>query len=80
MINTINDEILQEDEKLFLQIRLFRKACNDWGIGPSECADIFDQYNVDEFILDCYEFFHVQGDEANLSDIRDYVTKKGASL
>ena len=53
-----------EKEILRIKVRLFRKACNRWNMGNVECAEIFDKYEVDEYIQQLYEIFHVQGDEA----------------
>ncbi len=60
-----------------MQIRLFRYACKRWNRTNTECADIFDQNGVDEYITESYEIFHVQGDEANIEDIENYLTAKG---
>ena len=67
-----------EKEILRMQIRLFRKACGRWNKTNNECADIFDKYEIDTYIKDFYEILHVQGDEANLNDIEEYLLKKGA--
>lgn len=65
-----------EKEVLRMQIRLFRRACEKWNRTNNECADIFDKYEIDDYIKDLYEILHVQGDEANLNDIEDYISKK----
>ncbi|MBO6113870.1 MAG: DUF3791 domain-containing protein [Lachnospiraceae bacterium] len=73
-------EDLKSNEILHMQVRLFRLACKTWGITRLECAKIFDDYDIDNYINEAYEFFHVQGDEVNLEDIKNYLVRKGASL
>ena len=73
MSNIICSDIFHEDERLLMLIRLFRKACTEWDKPILECADIFDRYGVDEYITDCYDLFHVQGDEANLEEIKEFI-------
>ena len=66
-----------ERDILQLTIRLFVEAKKRWGLTMAECADLFDRYDLDSFIEDCYEAFHVQGDETNLDEIEEYLAAKG---
>ena len=68
-----------EKEILRMQIRLFRMACKRWGMNTTECVEIFEKYNIDKYISDLYEIFHVQGDESNLDEIEMYMKNKGAN-
>ena len=63
-----------------MQVRLFRYAWKKWGVGLLRCADIFDTFHVDQYIEDLYEFFHVQGDEANLLEIEHYLRNQGVRI
>ena len=67
----------RDKEILHMQIRLFRMACTKWQKSTGECADIFDKYDVDAYIRDGYEIFHVQGDEANMDEISGYIRSQG---
>ena len=69
-----------DNEIKHMQVRLFRKAWKQWGITLDGCADLFDEYAIDKYISDCYEFFHVQGDESNLEEIERYIARRGAAL
>ena len=66
----------RKDDIFMLQIRLFRLAQQDWNVTASECDEIFSKYEINDYISTCYEEFHVQGDEANLADIKRYVDKR----
>lgn len=63
-----------------LQVRLFRLAQLKWNLSANECSELFNRHDIFNYIETCYEFFHVQGDDANLEDIRVFLSKKGVSL
>ena len=69
-----------QNEILHMQVRIFRLACKKWKKTEKECAEIFDSNMVDDYISEAYEFFHVQGDEANLDDIEHYLRERGVSV
>lgn len=70
----------QEDNLFFMQVRLFRLAQIRWKKEVADCEDIFDKYEVNDYIETCYEEYHVQGDESNLDDIEKYLYNKGAII
>ena len=70
----------QADDLFLIQIRLFRLAQNKWNLDEKKCSKIFNKYKIYDYIETCYEFFHVQGDEANLSDIENYLKNIGAKI
>lgn len=63
-----------------MQVRLFRLAWKKWNITLQRCSDIFDQFGVDDYIGSLYGLFHVQGDEANLCEIKEYLKNKGVTI
>ena len=63
-----------------IQVRLFRLAWKEWGISEDRCADLFDMYNIDEYIADQYDLFHIQGDEANLDEISSFLRSRGEQI
>jgi len=78
----MNDFIGKEksDDLFLIQIRLFRLAQQKWNFDEEECLEIFNKYNIFDYIETCYDFFHIQGDDANLSDIESYLKNNGAEL
>ena len=70
----------REDDLFLIQIRLFRLAQNKWNINEEKCSKIFNEYKIYDYIETCYDFFHIQGDEANLNDIESYLKNNGVSL
>ena len=41
---------------------------------------IFEKYEVNDYIKTSYEEYHVQGNEANMLDIEEYLRRKGANI
>ena len=78
MTGTLDER--QADDLFLIQIRLFRLAQDKWDLDEEECSKIFNKYNIYGYIETCYEFFHVQGDEANLSDIENYLKNNGVTI
>ncbi|WP_407435019.1 DUF3791 domain-containing protein [Treponema sp.] len=70
----------KEDDLFLIQIRLFRLAQNKWNLDEKECSNLFNKYKIYDYIETCYEFFHLQGDEANLTDIENYLKNNGAEI
>ena len=70
----------QADDLFLIQIRLFRLAQSKWNLDEEKCSVIFNKYKIYDYIETCYEFFHVQGDEANLTDIENYLKNNGAEI
>ncbi len=70
----------QADDLLLIQIRLFRLAQDKWNLDEKKCSEIFNKYKVYDYIETCYGFFHIQGDDANLSDIESYLDSIGAKI
>ncbi len=68
------------DDLFLIQIRLFRLAQDRWNIDEEKCSDIFNKYKIYDYIETCYDFFHIQGDEANLADIELYLKNNGVKI
>ncbi len=63
---------------LFMQTRLIRLASEKWGISIIQANDIFAEYHVLEFIEDCFDAFHMEGDDAVLYEIETLLKERGA--
>lgn len=71
---------MERNEVLHMQVRLFRMACKKWNIGRMKCAELFGEFGINHYIREAYESFHVQGDDANLEDIEEYLKRKGVEI
>jgi hypothetical protein len=70
----------QKDDLYLIQVRLFRLAQKTWNLGAEKCSELFNKYKLYDYIQTCYGFFHIQGDEANLEDISEYLRHKGVAI
>ncbi len=70
----------EEQQILFMQIRLIRIASERLGLTLKQTAELFDRFKVLPFIRDCWGIFHVEGDDAVYEEIREYLMSKGAAI
>lgn len=68
------------DEILFMQMRLFRMYRDRAGISAHACNALFEKFGIWNFIADCYDYLHLEGDDAILADIESMLARGGASL
>lgn len=59
--------------------RLFRLAEKSWKKTPAETAEIFRQYNILEFIAECYDSLHLSSDQCALEDIEVLLRNHGVT-
>lgn len=62
-----------------MQVRLCRMAAERWGKTIGEAAKLFGDYGVNGYIRDAYPLLHLQGDEACIDDIEEYLANKQQS-
>jgi len=62
-----------------MQVRMVRMAMERWHLSVGEVARLFQQYQVFEYIRDCFGIFHVEGDEAVWEEIVPYLKARGCS-
>lgn len=70
----------EKQQILYMQVRLARTASERWHKSLGDIARIFASYDVLGYIREAFGIFHVQGDEANINDIEQYLRKKGAEI
>ncbi len=63
-----------------MQCWVFRMAQNRWKKSPEECAKIFQENNVFEFISDCYDYLHLSSYECALDEVETMLKNRGVSL
>ena len=68
----------QKNDLFLLQVRMFRLAQIKWNVDSKKCSELFNKYKIYNYIEICYEFFHIQGDEANFVDIENFLKNQGA--
>lgn len=61
----------------YMQARLVRLASEEWNMSIQAVASMFTKFEVIQFIRECFDIFHVEGDYAILDDVVDYLRHKG---
>lgn len=59
---------------IYMQVRVYRLACEEWDATPETVLAIFKSNKLFEKIKDCYEAFHLYGDIGVLEDLYDMIT------
>lgn len=67
-------------EKTYMKVRLFRLAQKEWNLDFNACGELFRKYQLYDVIDELYDTFHVQGDQANLDELRAVIDHDGEKL
>ena len=70
----------EKSQILFMQTRLIRLASEVWNMPIEKILNIFEQYNILDYIENGYGIFHCEGDEAVLDDITELLERKGMKV
>ncbi len=70
----------ENDQILFMQIRLIRMMAEKNNLTLKQSAELFDKFNVLPFIREGFGIFHVEGDEAVFDEVIQFLKAKGAVL
>lgn len=72
---------MNENQQItYMQARLVRLAANEWNMPIQTVVSIFEKFRVLQFIRECFELFHVEGDYAVLDDIVEFLDNKGVII
>ena len=67
-------------EIIFMQTRLLRLASEEWHTTIQKVNLLFDQYGILKFIEDCYDVFHMEGDDAVFNEIKAVLKNRGIDV
>ena len=70
----------EKQQITYMQARIIWLASEKWNVPVKEIGRIFSEFRVFRFIRDCFELFHVEGDEAVLEEVESYLEYKGARI
>lgn len=70
----------ENQQILFMQIRILRMMAERNAISLKQAAEIFAEYNVLPFIREGFGIFHVEGDDAVFEEVKAYLQSKGAAV
>ncbi len=68
------------NEILYMEMRLLHQFCMKNNVLSAEANSIFKVYNIWEYIEECYDTLHLNGDEYILNDIEQILFSKGVVL
>ncbi len=60
-----------------MQCWLFRLAQSKWSQTPEETTALFKQYDIFDYIADCYDVLHLSSYHHALNDIEALLAQKG---
>ncbi len=67
-------------EIIFMQTRLIRLASEERHTTIQKVNLLFDQYGILKFIEDCYDVFHMEGDDAVFNEIKSVLRNRGIDV
>lgn len=67
----------ERQQIIYMQARILRLASERWNKSVEEVSKLFVQYDVLQYMEECFGILHVEGDEAVLEEITTYVRNKG---
>lgn len=70
----------EERQITFMQTRICRTAARRWGKTLHDVVQTFAEHGVLNYIEDCFDYFHLEGDEAVLDDVEQYLKNRGVSI
>ena len=65
----MKEQRYSDHEIIYMQVRLYHLACEKWDATPKEILAIFKKNNLFLKIKECYDSFHLYGDEGVLEDL-----------
>ena len=70
----------ESQQIIYMQARILRLASEEWNLPVKAVISIFSKYHILQYIRDCFDSFHVEGDQTILEEITSYVQSKGEQL
>ncbi len=70
----------EQQQILFMQVRIIRMASERFGISLKEAAELFKKFEVLSYIRVGWGIFHTEGDEAVFVDVKQFLKNKGANI
>lgn len=65
---------------LFMQARIVRLASRRWNKSLNDVATLLLDSGALAYIRDSFDYFHLEGDDAVLDDVEDYLSGRGLSV
>lgn len=70
----------EKSQIIFMQARLIRLAAKKWNTGIQKANALMYQYGLLDMIRDCFDTFHMEGDQAVLYELEMVLKSKGVDI
>jgi len=70
----------EKQQITYMQTRLVRLATKEWSQPLGKVVQLFARWGVFPYIRECFDTFHVEGDQAVLEEIEQFLIGKGVQL
>ncbi len=67
----------ERQQIIYMQTRIMRLASERWNKPMEAISKLFTKYDALRYIEECFDMFHVEGDEAILEDVEIYLKNRG---
>lgn len=67
----------ERQQIIYMQTRIMRLASERWNKLMETISELFTKYNALRYMEECFDIFHVEGDEAILEDVETYLGNRG---
>ena len=68
------------NEVLYMETRIFSEFCERKKIKAKEANRIFNTYKIWDYIENCYDMLHINGDENVLNDVDIILKRQGVCI
>ena len=62
-----------------MQARIVRMASLRWDVSLHDAASLLLDSGALAYVYECFDYFHLEGDDAVLDDLEDYLAERGVS-
>lgn len=66
----------ERQQIIYMQTRILRLASEKWCKPIELVSGLFTKYGILRYIEECFDMFHVEGDEAILEDVEAYLKNR----
>lgn len=68
------------NEVLYMEMRLLQQFCKEHHCSSKKANHLFNQYGIWDYIENCYDTLHMNGDAYVLNDLREILVVQGAAI
>lgn len=70
----------EDTQALFMQARIARLASLRRGVSLNRATTVLWESGALAYVRDCFDYFHLEGDEAVLDDVEAFLANRGVAI